>query len=159
MMRGPLDVEAAYTRILKVLRGAIRASGHTQVEIDRAIGRRRGYLSHVFHRRVHLKVRELLAVIRALDLEPSHLLGTLVVGPRPQERPLDQEELLTLLAEAVAGPVDGVSAAEEEVVEEMAAPSPMELEAMVEELVEQVLSQQLPPQQDGGEGGGGQDGG
>ena len=84
-----LEVAPTYDRILTVLRAAIRASGRTQIELDRVIGRRQGYLSHVFQGRVQLKVRDLLAVIHALGLDPAAFLGYLILPsgagvPRPR---------------------------------------------------------------------------
>lgn len=83
-----LEVAPTYDRILTVLRASIHASGRTQIEIDHAIGRRKGYLSHVFQRRVQLKVRDLLAVIDELGMDPGAFLGYLILphGPR-QPRP------------------------------------------------------------------------
>jgi hypothetical protein len=58
------------SRCLQLLQGAIRASGQTQTEVDERIGRRKGYLSHVFQRRVDLKVIDLLLALEVLDIDP-----------------------------------------------------------------------------------------
>jgi hypothetical protein len=56
--------------LLRLLQGAIRAAGLTQTEVDARIGRRRGYLSHVFQGRVDLKMRDLLGALEVLEVEP-----------------------------------------------------------------------------------------
>lgn len=43
----------------------------TQTEVDERIGRRRGYLSHVFQRRVDLKVEDLMLALEVLGLDPA----------------------------------------------------------------------------------------
>lgn len=58
-------------RALKLLQGSIRASELTQTEIDERIGRRRGYLSHVFQRRVDLKLVDLLKALHVLGIHPG----------------------------------------------------------------------------------------
>jgi hypothetical protein len=106
-------VDATYDRILAILRAAIRASGRTQVAVDQAIGRRRGYLSHVFQRRVEIKLRDVLKVLRILGLDPSLVLGPLVLktpgpvaraeaeepaGDEAVEEPLPRGEMESLIA-------------------------------------------------------------
>lgn len=67
-MLGGVRAEDLLTRSLKLLQGAIRASGFTQTDVDERIGRRRGYLSHVFQRRVDLKLIDLLRVLQVLEV-------------------------------------------------------------------------------------------
>lgn len=65
-----------------MLQGAIRASGLTQTEVDDRIGRRRGYLSHVFQRRVDLKLIDLLRALEVLNIEPRRFFSALAAsGP------------------------------------------------------------------------------
>lgn len=143
MARTPLDVEVTYARILRLLRAAIRDSGRPQMEVDEAIGRHRGHLDHVFHRRTELKVRELLKVLGALRLDPAQFLGPLVVGSRPGRRPRTPEELLAQLAERVAAPVETLydEEVEPEAVEEAPRQVPPELRALVESYLDQFLAQ------------------
>lgn len=72
--------EDLLSRSLKLLQGAIRASGYTQTEVDDLIGRRRGYLSHVFQRRVDLKLIDLLRALAVLGIEPRRFFATLVAN-------------------------------------------------------------------------------
>jgi hypothetical protein len=77
-----VNAEDLLSRSLRLLQGAIRASGHTQTEIDDLIGRRRGYLSHVFQRRVDLKVIDLVRALEALGIDPRRFFAALVAsGP------------------------------------------------------------------------------
>lgn len=66
-----MNAEELLTRSLKLLQGSIRASSLTQTEIDEKIGRRRGYLSHVFQRRVDLKLVDLLSALAVLGIPPG----------------------------------------------------------------------------------------
>jgi hypothetical protein len=63
-----------------LLQGAIRASGFTQTDIDDRIGRRRGYLSHVFQRRVDLKLIDLLRALELLEIEPRRFFAAVTAG-------------------------------------------------------------------------------
>ena len=66
-----MRAEDRLQRVLRLLQGVIRAAGYTQTDIDERIGRRRGYLSHVFQRRVDLKLADLLRVLEALQVSPA----------------------------------------------------------------------------------------
>lgn len=63
-----------------MLQGAIRASGRTQTDIDDRIGRRRGYLSHVFQRRVDLKLIDLLRALAVLEIEPRRFFAAVAAA-------------------------------------------------------------------------------
>lgn len=88
-------------RVLKLLQGSIRAAGFTQTEVDERIGRRRGYLSHVFQRRVDLKLVDLLRVLRVLELQPGRFFQA-AVGIRGDAR-ASLEDLMQLMAEVGDG--------------------------------------------------------
>lgn len=92
-----MDAEEHLTRILRLLQGAIRAAGRTQTEVDERIGRRRGYLSHVFQRRVDLKLHDLLRALQALEVEPRAFFQAAFAG-RAGEHPA-LEELMQLVSE------------------------------------------------------------
>ncbi|HRC84162.1 MAG TPA: hypothetical protein PK413_00980 [Thermoanaerobaculia bacterium] len=62
--------EERLTTVLRLFQGSIRAAGRTQTEVDELIGRRRGYLSHVFQRRVDLKLIDLLQGLAVLNVDP-----------------------------------------------------------------------------------------
>lgn len=72
-------------RVLRLLQGAIRAAGFTQTRMDDRIGRRRGYLSHVFQRRVDLKLQDLLSTLEVLQIDPASFFRTALRSlTRPQ---------------------------------------------------------------------------
>jgi hypothetical protein len=128
-MARELEVDATYDRVLAILRAAIRASGRTQIQLDAAIGRRRGYLSHVFQHRVELKLRDILKVLRSLRLDPSLVLGSLVLKGRDAPAPPKGEQPAAEETETGAG--GG------------------ELEGLIEAILEA-----MPPSEDTPQGGG-----
>jgi hypothetical protein len=75
-----VTAEELLSRSLKLLQGAIRASGHTQTDIDDRIGRRRGYLSHVFQRRVDLKLIDLLRALAVLEIDPRRFFAAVTAA-------------------------------------------------------------------------------
>jgi hypothetical protein len=85
------------TRILRLLQGAIRAAGHTQTQVDERIGRRRGYLSHVFQRRVDLKLHDLLGALEVLEVEPRAFFHAAFSGRGGEQPPLG--DLVKLVSE------------------------------------------------------------
>ena len=93
-----MNAQEHLARVLRLLQGTIRAAGHTQTEVDERIGRRRGYLSHVFQRRVDLKLHDLLRVLEVLKVEPAAFFSPALAG-RGGEHP-QLEELMQLVSEA-----------------------------------------------------------
>ena len=108
-----MSTEDLLGRSLKLLQGAIRASDYTQTDIDERIGRRRGYLSHVFQRRVDLKLIDLLRALEVLGIEPRRFFAAVVEG-----RTSGSSGVLTIIAgrspeqaaEAQTGPAPGTEA-------------------------------------------------
>lgn len=90
------------TRSLKLLQGAIRASEFTQTDVDERIGRRRGYLSHVFQRRVDLKLIDLLRVLEVLRVSPNRFFAAVASEGRPNGSGVLQLIAGQLAAEAPA---------------------------------------------------------
>ncbi len=90
-----MDAEEHLARILRLLQGSIRAAGYTQTEVDERIGRRRGYLSHVFQRRVDLKLHDLLRALEMLEIDPSAFFHAALSG-RGGEHPA-LEDLMQLV--------------------------------------------------------------
>lgn len=93
-----MKVEDRLGRILKLLQGSIRAAGFTQTEVDERIGRRRGYLSHVFQRRVDLKLVDLLRALDVLQVDPGRFFGA-ALGGRRSERSATLEDLMSLVVD------------------------------------------------------------
>jgi hypothetical protein len=91
-----MNAEEQLSKLLRLLQGSIRAGGFTQTEVDERIGRRRGYLSHVFQRRVDLKVVDLLHALAVLGLAPGRFFDA-ALGSRPESR-TSLEDLMQLVA-------------------------------------------------------------
>lgn len=91
-----MNVEDRLGRILKLLQGSIRAAGFTQTEVDERIGRRRGYLSHVFQRRVDLKLIDLLRALETLQVDPGRFFSAALGGRTDNRAAL--EDLVNLVA-------------------------------------------------------------
>lgn len=87
--------EEKLSKVLKLLQGSIRAAGYTQTQVDEAIGRRRGYLSHVFQRRVDLKLVDLLRALDVLQVDPTRFFRACLDGHQEERRSL--EELMNLV--------------------------------------------------------------
>lgn len=92
-----MNVDDRLGRILKLLQGSIRAAGFTQTEVDERIGRRRGYLSHVFQRRVDLKLIDLLRALGALQVEPGKFFLAALGDTATPRNPL--EDLVSLVSQ------------------------------------------------------------
>lgn len=95
-------------RTLRLLQGSIRAAGLTQTEVDDRIGRRRGYLSHVFQQRVDLKLVDLLRVLEVLELEAGRFFAVAVTGRSDARSSL--EDLIRLAVGVKSGRPGGRSA-------------------------------------------------
>lgn len=133
-------------KVLRLLQGAIRAAGFTQTEIDEKIGRRRGYLSHVFQRRVDLKLADLLRVLDVLQVSPAAFFS--FAGSASRQAPAEPEvaegppalnHMMKLVAEAVEA--DVASAARADLAE---LPSDDMLFQRVRAIVHEVLAVSAP---------------
>ncbi len=130
-------------RVLRLLQGAIRAAGATQTEVDVRIGRRRGSLSHVFQRRVDLKLLDLLQVLEVLHLDSASFFSTAL---KSQARP-QLDDLIELATANKSSPLGWPAAAPTPVAvdeAETTADPDRELLEKVRAIVRQVL-QSLPP--------------
>lgn len=98
-----MDAQEHLTRILRLLQGSIRAAGHTQTEVDERIGRRRGYLSHVFQRRVDLKLHDLLRALEMLEIDPGAFFHAALTG-RGGEHPALEDLMQLVTSNRQRGP-------------------------------------------------------
>ena len=96
-----MDVESRLGRLLRLLQGAIRAAGFTQIEVDDRIGRRRGYLSHVFQRRVDLKLIDLLRALEVLEVDSGRFFRAALSTRSDERAPV--ENLVQLVSELQGG--------------------------------------------------------
>jgi hypothetical protein len=108
-----MEPEGSLVKLLYLLRAAIRAAGRTQTEVDARIGRRRGYLSHVFQRRVDLKLRDLLGALDMVEVDSGRFFQA-AFARRSDDQPAI-EELIEILAGRRSGraPANACAAAPE----------------------------------------------
>lgn len=72
----------------------MQAAGLTRKDLDQRLGAGPGYVSQVLTGRMELKFRHILAVLRALDVEPSLFFQTLYPDSRPSTDQAVMEEFL-----------------------------------------------------------------
>lgn len=58
------------TRYLAHLQAAVRLTGATQFEVDARMGRRKGFLSHIFQQHMDLKMVDLFRTLAAIEADP-----------------------------------------------------------------------------------------
>ena len=72
----------------------MQAAGLTRKDLDQRLGAGPGYVSQVLTGRMELKFRHILAILRALDVEPSLFFQTLYPDTRPSTDQAVMEEFL-----------------------------------------------------------------
>jgi len=72
----------------------MQAAGLTRKDLDQRLGAGPGYVSQVLTGRMELKFRHILAILRALDVEPSLFFQTLYPETRPATDQAVMEEFL-----------------------------------------------------------------
>ncbi len=77
--------EEEVERLMNVLRTAIRLLGLSNREIERRLGLTPSYLSRLFGGYIELKVEHVLAIVRAIGLQPSEFFE--LAYPRRAEPP------------------------------------------------------------------------
>jgi transcriptional regulator with XRE-family HTH domain len=103
-------------RLLNVLRTSIRLLGLTNREIERRLGLTPSYVSRIFSGTIELKVEHVLAIARAMGLEPWEFFE--LAYPRRSEPPTESfRSIRTLLRDMQppappAPPAPGLTAEE-----------------------------------------------
>jgi len=72
----------------------MQAAGLTRKDLDQRLGAGPGYVSQVLTGRMELKLRHILAILRALDVEPGLFFQTLYPDARPATDQAVMEEFL-----------------------------------------------------------------
>lgn len=72
----------------------MQAAGLTRKDLDQKLGAGPGYISQVLTGRMELKFRHILAILRALDVEPNLFFQTLYPDARPSTDQAVMEEFL-----------------------------------------------------------------
>jgi transcriptional regulator with XRE-family HTH domain len=81
-------------RATKLLETVMQAAGLTRKDLDQKLGAGPGYVSQVLTGRMELKFRHILAILHALDVEPSVYFQTLYPENRPSSDAVVMEEFL-----------------------------------------------------------------
>ena len=89
-----MTIEDEVRRATKLLETVMQAAGLTRKELDQRLGAGPGYVSQVLTGRMELKFRHVLAILHALDVDPSVFFQTLYPGDRPSSDQTVMEEFL-----------------------------------------------------------------
>jgi transcriptional regulator with XRE-family HTH domain len=89
-----MTIEDEVRRATKLLETVMQAAGLTRKDLDQRLGAGPGYVSQVLTGRMELKLRHILAILRALDVEPGLFFQTLYPDARPATDQAVMEEFL-----------------------------------------------------------------
>jgi transcriptional regulator with XRE-family HTH domain len=89
-----MTIDEEVRRATKLLETVMQAAGLTRKDLDQKLGAGPGYVSQVLTGRMELKLRHVLAILRALDVEPSVFFQTLYPENRPSTDTVVMEEFL-----------------------------------------------------------------
>ena len=117
-------------RLLTVLRTAIRLLGLTNREIERRLGMTPSYLGRIFGGSIELKVEHVLAIARAMGLEPAELFE--LAYPRRPDPPTEAAKTIRKLLRDMQPPEPEARPASVTITDE-------ELQQKIQESVRQAL--------------------
>ncbi len=89
-----MAIDDEVRRATKLLETIMQAAGMTRKDLDQKLGAGPGYVSQVLTGRMELKFRHILAILRALDVEPNVFFQTLYPEDRPATDAVVMEEFL-----------------------------------------------------------------
>jgi len=89
-----MTIDDEVRRATKLLETVMQAAGLTRKDMDQRLGAGPGYVSQVLTGRMELKFRHVLAILRALEVEPSVFFQTLYPENRPSTDAVVMEEFL-----------------------------------------------------------------
>ena len=89
-----MTIDDEVKRATKLLETVMQAAGLTRKDLDQKLGAGPGYVSQVLTGRMELKFRHILAILRALEVEPSVFFQTLYPEHRPSSDAVVMEEFL-----------------------------------------------------------------
>ena len=127
-----MAIDDEVRRATKLLETIMQAAGMTRKDLDQKLGAGPGYVSQVLTGRMELKFRHILAILRALDVEPSVFFQTLYPEDRPATDAVVMEEFLRRFqklgfgAQPAPPPTPGID--------------PQELERMIQSAVRAALT-------------------
>ena len=127
-----MAIDDEVRRATKLLETIMQAAGMTRKDLDQKLSAGPGYVSQVLTGRMELKFRHILAILRALDVEPSVFFQTLYPEDRPPTDAVVMEEFLRRFqklgfgAQPTPPPTPGID--------------PQELERMIQSAVRAALT-------------------
>ena len=127
-----MTIDDEVRRATKLLETVMQAAGLTRKDLDQRLGAGPGYVSQVLTGRMELKLRHVLAILRALDVEPSVFFQTLYPENRPATDSVVMEEFLRRVQKLGFGPPAAPPAAP--------ALDPQDLERMIQNAVRAAMS-------------------
>ena len=89
-----MTIDDEVRRATKLLETVMQAAGLTRKDLDQRLGAGPGYVSQVLTGRMELKFRHILAILRALEVDPSIFFQTLYPEDRPATDAVVMEEFL-----------------------------------------------------------------
>jgi transcriptional regulator with XRE-family HTH domain len=137
-----MTIDDEVRRATKLLETVMQAAGLTRKDLDQKLGAGPGYVSQVLTGRMELKFRHILAILHALEVEPSVFFQTLYPENRPSTDAVVMEEFLRRFQRLGFGTQPAQPAP---------ALDPGELERLVQSAVRAALSE--PPERAVREGG------
>lgn len=89
-----MTIDDEVRRATKLLETVMQAAGLTRKDLDQRLGAGPGYVSQVLTGRMELKFRHILAILRALEVEPGVFFQTLYPENRTATDTVVMEEFL-----------------------------------------------------------------
>lgn len=114
----------------------MQAAGMTRKDLDQKLEAGPGYVSQVLTGRMELKFRHILAILRALEVEPSVFFQTLYPESRPSSDAVVMEEFLRRFQKL------GFGGAKTTAPPPSPALEPQELEKLIQNAVRAALAEQ-----------------
>ena len=145
-----MTIEDEVRRATKLLETVMQAAGLTRKDLDQRLGAGPGYISQVLTGRMELKFRHVLAILRALDVDPGMFFQTLYPDSRPASDQAVMEEFLRRfqrLGFGSGGPAPPSLPPSQP--PSSPAVDPRELERLVRKAVREALSEEEPPRSEG----------
>ena len=99
-----MTIDDEVRRATKLLETVMQAAGLTRKDLDQKLGAGPGYVSQVLTGRMELKLRHVIAILRALEVDPAVFLQTLYPENRPATDAVVMEEFLRRYQQLGFGP-------------------------------------------------------